>query len=90
MKKIIVLFIFLGGCQAGELATIVQNENGNTSQSTQALASDGGLNTYGSSSSSSSPSTVGGDNSGQIESAGAFAGEGAGGLSEGGMSAEEP
>ena len=90
MKKIIVLFIFLGGCQVGELATIVQNENGNTAQSTHALASDGGLNTYGSGSSSSSPNTVGGDNSGQIKSVGAFAGEGAGSFSEGGMRAEEP
>ena len=72
------------------LATIVQNENGNIAQSAQALASDGGLNEYGYGSSSSSPNTIGGDNSGQIESAGAFAGEGAGGLSEGGMSAEEP
>ena len=85
-----MLFIFLGGCQVGELATIVQNENGNTAESTQALASDGGLNTYGFGSSSSSPNIIGGDNSGQIESAGAFSGEGAGGLSEGGMSAEEP
>ena len=90
MKKLLCCFIFLGGCQVGELATIVQNENGNTAVSTQALASEGGLNTYGSGSSSSSPNTIGGDNSGQIESAGAFAGEGAGGLSEGGMSAEEP
>ena len=90
MKKLLCCFIFLVGCQVGELATIVQNENGNTAESTQALASDGGMNTYGSGSSSSSPNIIGGDNSGQIESAGAFAGEGAGGLSEGGMSAEEP
>ena len=90
MKKLLCCFIFLGGCQVGELATIVQNENGNTAVSTQALASDGGLNTYGSGSSSSSQNIIGGDNSGQIESAGAFAGEGAGGMSAGGMSAEEP
>ena len=90
MKKLLCCFIVLGGCQVGELATIVPNENGNTAVSTQALASDGGLNTYGSGSSSTSPNIIGGDNSGQIESAGAFAGEGAGGMSAGGMSAEEP
>ena len=90
MEKLLGYFVSLGGCQVGELATIVQNENGNTAQSTQGLASEGSLNTYGSGSSSSSPNIIGGDNSGQIESVGAFAGEGAGGLSEGGMSSEEP
>ena len=82
-EKIIVLFHFLGGCQVAALAIMVQNENGNTAESTQALASEGGLNTYSSGSSSSSPNITGGDNSGQIGSVGAFAGEGTGGLSAG-------
>ena len=85
MKRLLCMLLILGGCQATNLSMDVNLENGSNAVTTDAVASAGGLSTYGSGSDSTSSNTMGGDSSGQIESAGNFGGEAGGGASEGGL-----
>ena len=84
MKRLLLISLILGGCQATNLSTSVNSENGSNAVTTNAIASTGGLSTYGSGS-VSNLSNIGGGNSGQIQSAGSFGGEAGGGSSEGGL-----
>ena len=85
MKRLLCILLILGGCQATNLSTAMNFENDSNAITTDALASAGGLSTYGSGSNSTSSNTMGGGSSGQIQSAGTFGGEAAGGASEGGL-----
>ena len=86
MKKLcFITLLILGGCQAAQLSTNTNNGGENRAQATASVASAGGMTTYGSGN-SATPSNISGEgNSGQIEGAGNFGGEAAGGASEGGL-----
>ena len=85
MKRLLCILLILGGCQATNLSTAMNLENGSNAVATDAVASAGGLGTYGSGSNSTSSNTMGGGSSGQIPSAGTFSGEAGGVASEGGL-----
>ena len=85
MKRLLCILLVLGGCQATNLSTAMNFENGSNAVTTDAVASAGGLSTYGSGSDSTSSNTMGGGSTGQIPSAGNFGGEAGGGASEGGL-----
>ena len=85
MKRLLCILLILGGCQATNLSTAMNLENGSNAVATDAVASAGGLSTYGSGSDSASSNTMGGGSSGQIPSAGTFSGEAGGVASEGGL-----
>ena len=85
MKRLFCILLILGGCQATNLSTAMNFENGSNAVATDAVASTGGLSTYGSGSNSTSSNTMGGDSAGQIPSAGTFSGEAGGVASEGGL-----
>ena len=79
MKKLCFVLLVLGGCQAAQLSTATNNGSENKAQGTTSVASAGGMTTYGSGN-SATPSNISGEgNSGQIEGAGGFGGEAAGG-----------
>ena len=92
MKKFMWMLLFLAGCQSNSFLTGgLSDEGGNSAVETESVTSGGGLNTYGSGSNSNSSegsNTLGGGNSGEIESPGGGAGGGA--SSDGGMDVEEP
>ena len=85
MKRLLCILLILGGCQATNLSTAMNLENVSNAVATDAVASTGGLSTYGSGSNSTSSNTMGGGSTGQIPSAGTFSGEAGGVASEGGL-----
>ena len=85
MKRLIWILLILGGCQATNLSTTMNFDNGSNGIATDAVASAGGLSTSGSGSNSTSSNTMGGGSAGQIPSAGNFSGEAGGVASEGGL-----
>ena len=85
MRRLLCILLILGGCQATNLSTAMNFENGSNAVVTDAVASTGGLSTYGSGSNSTSSNTRGGGSAGQIPSAGTFSGEAGGVASEGGL-----
>ena len=60
MKRLLCILLILGGCQATNLSTAMNFENGSNAVATDAVASVGGLSTYGSGSDSASSNTMGG------------------------------